>query len=319
MHVTMALASLPGKLDDVRGAMAKGGLNTIELDVKDENGEVGFVPARVAARATAIGAAKPYYNPRAVGAEDPRGRPVPDRPRSSPSRIRSSPRSAPSLRSTTRTARVWHTSGGLGWVNEYDRRVWTYNVAIATGRRARRLRRDPVRLRPLPVGRRRRVDPLPRAAQTEPKAWTIARFVRYARVAAASARRARRRSTSSVSLRRAISASGRSRGALAQYVDTVYPMVYPSHFNPGEYGLADPNADPGMTVTDALLDFDTGAARVARRGSSRGCRTSRSARRTPTPTCRRRSTRPGLEHAQGFMLWNPLGLYTGKALSTSRN
>ena len=43
---------------------------------------------------------------------------------------------------------------------------------------------------------------------------------------------------------------------LAKYVDAVYPMVYPSHFNPGEYGLADPNANPGQTVTDALLFFE---------------------------------------------------------------
>ena len=39
-------------------------------------------------------------------------------------------------------------------------------------------------------------------------------------------------------------------------------MVYPSHFNPGEYGLADPNANPGQTVTDALLYFEADHARV---------------------------------------------------------
>jgi hypothetical protein len=37
VHVTMALASLPGKLDEYTETL---GLNTIELDVKDENGEV---------------------------------------------------------------------------------------------------------------------------------------------------------------------------------------------------------------------------------------------------------------------------------------
>ena len=39
------------------------GLNTIELDVKDENGELGFVPSSVPL-ATRVGAAKPYYKPR---------------------------------------------------------------------------------------------------------------------------------------------------------------------------------------------------------------------------------------------------------------
>ena len=64
VHVTMALASIPGKLD---GYFGLSGLNTIELDVKDENGEIGFVPSAVPL-AKRIGAAKPYYKPRASSA-----------------------------------------------------------------------------------------------------------------------------------------------------------------------------------------------------------------------------------------------------------
>jgi len=44
VHVTMALASLKGKMAEYY-ALKRQGLNTIELDVKDENGEVGFVPS----------------------------------------------------------------------------------------------------------------------------------------------------------------------------------------------------------------------------------------------------------------------------------
>src|SRR5262245_60238635 len=44
VHVTEGLASLPGKLDEYLG-LTKQGLNTIELDVKDENGYVGFISA----------------------------------------------------------------------------------------------------------------------------------------------------------------------------------------------------------------------------------------------------------------------------------
>ena len=46
VHVTMALASLDGKLDEYL-KLVDDGLNTIELDVKDENGEIGFVPSAV--------------------------------------------------------------------------------------------------------------------------------------------------------------------------------------------------------------------------------------------------------------------------------
>ena len=42
---------------------------------------------------------------------------------------------------------------------------------------------------------------------------------------------------------------------LAKYVDAIYPMVYPSHYGSGEYGLEDPNGSPGATVEWALSDF----------------------------------------------------------------
>ena len=61
VHVTMALAGIRGKLDEyIR--MKADGLNTIELDVKDENGELGFVPANLPL-ARQVGAAKRYYDP----------------------------------------------------------------------------------------------------------------------------------------------------------------------------------------------------------------------------------------------------------------
>ena len=59
VHVTEGLASLPGRLDSYLG-LASHGLNAVELDVKDENGYVGFVSAATPALAGSIGAARPY-------------------------------------------------------------------------------------------------------------------------------------------------------------------------------------------------------------------------------------------------------------------
>ena len=260
VHVTMALAALRGKLDEYLALRA--GLNTIELDVKDENGEVGFVRgasplARAHRRREAVlqrasarhGRSTPpalYLIGRVVTFEDPVSR-----------------RAAARARDPHEpTARVWHTSAGLGWTNPYDRRVWNYNVDIADGGGEGRLRRDPVRLRALPERRRPLADPLPGHARRSRWRWTIPQFVQYAVEAAAPARRRASRSTSSGSRRPATSASARSRAGSRRYVDAVYPMVYPSHFSPGEYDLADPNAHPGQTVTDSLLDFQAAAARV---------------------------------------------------------
>ena len=44
VHVTMALLSLPGKLNEYL-AMRNDGMTTLEVDVKDENGEVAFASA----------------------------------------------------------------------------------------------------------------------------------------------------------------------------------------------------------------------------------------------------------------------------------
>lgn len=42
---------------------------------------------------------------------------------------------------------------------------------------------------------------------------------------------------------------------LAPHVDFVAPMVYPSHWGPGEYGVASPNRQPGDIVGASVADF----------------------------------------------------------------
>ena len=48
---------------------------------------------------------------------------------------------------------------------------------------------------------------------------------------------------------------GQDIGAMAKYVDYVAPMVYPSHWGPGEYGVRNPNAQPYAIVNRSLKDF----------------------------------------------------------------
>src|SRR5690606_24254212 len=40
--------------------------------------------------------------------------------------------------------------------------------------------------------------------------------------------------------------------ALSQHLDFVSPMIYPSHWGPGEYGVADPNRQPYDIITATL-------------------------------------------------------------------
>jgi hypothetical protein len=102
---------------------------------------------------------------------------------------------------------------------------------------------------------------------------------------------------------------------IARHLDAIYPMVYPSHFGPGEYNIDNPSAQPGRTVALALRDFD-----VALRGS--GTRLvpwlqDFSLGRTYTLADVRdqiQATRDA--GAEGFLLWNADGVYTRAALAS---
>src|SRR6478672_9152182 len=125
VHVTMSLASLPGKLGQY---LATPGLNTIELDVKDENGRVGFVPSAVPL-ARRIGAAGPFYKAkRAARLAHAKGIYLIGRIVTFEDPVLSEKR--PDLAIHTSDGSLWHTNGGLGWTNPYDKRVWKYNVDL---------------------------------------------------------------------------------------------------------------------------------------------------------------------------------------------
>jgi hypothetical protein len=307
VHVTMALASLPGKLQEYTETL---GLNTIELDVKDENGEVAYHEL-APSLAKHVGSAKRYYDPvkaatevheqgiyligRVVCFEDP---------------ILSEKR--PELAIASTGGAVWRNDAGLGWTNPYDKRVWNYNVEVAKSAvRAGfdEIQFDYVRFpsdgdieTAVFAGRRR-----------EPMAATIARFVHYA------ANRLRplgaRVSVDVFGLSAARNLGiGQSPRRLARIVDAIYPMTYPSHYGPGEYSLADPSATPGRTVGRSLRDF----RRQMRGGKAKlipwledftlGGTTTLQKVREQIRAARRWKT-------AGFLLWNPSGVYTMEALT----
>jgi hypothetical protein len=307
VHVTMALASLPGKLEHY---LSIPGLTALELDVKDENGEVGFLmPATSLARK--IGASKPYYKAgvaagkaRAAGVyligrvvvfEDP---------------ILSTKR--PDLAIRTTGGGVWENNAGLGWTNPYDKRVWDYVVSI--GKAAARAGFDEIQF---DYVRFPSDGPIESAVfpgkADEPPSWTIARFVHYAS-----------KQLKPLGVRVSVDVFGLSAtrelgvgqkpGRLAKYVDAVYPMVYPSHYNAGEFNLPNPSADPGRTVSRSLRDFRN--AMVGEKAmlipwledfSLTSARRPREEVQAQIDAARR-------NNAKGFLLWNPSGVYTEELL-----
>ena len=147
-------------------------------------------------------------------------------------------RRAPTSRSSARTASVWTTSAGLGWVNPYDRRVWDYARLGGRGRRTRRLRPDHVRLRPLPVRRRRRERRLP-GPDERAEGRVIADFVAYAKQRLAP-HGSGSRPRSSGSRRRATSASARCRAGSRSTSTTCRRCRTPSSTATASSGIVEP-------------------------------------------------------------------------------
>jgi len=309
VHVTMALAGIPGKLDQYI-AMKERGLNAIELDVKDENGNIGF-PVNVAL-ARSIGAAKRYYNAgQAVAKIHAAGLYLIGRVVTFEDPVLSTGDTATAIRRADGSR--WLNNSGLGWTNPYDKRVWKYNVDIAV--QAAKLGFDEIQFDYVRFPSDGDLSQIRYpGAHTQPMGWTIPMFLRYARSR-----------LKPLGVRLSVDVFGLSATrdlGIAQFprriapsVDSIYPMVYPSHYVSGEYNIIDPDSRPGTTVAYSLRDF---RARLAGRKTMLvPWLQDFSLRRTYTlADVQDQIQAARLEHVKGFMLWNAAGVYTVKALST---
>ena len=309
VHVTMALASLEGRFAKYLD-LTREGLNTIELDIKDENGEVGFVASAVPL-AKKVGAARPYYKPRQLAAAAHArgvyliGRVVVfEDPRLSEGR--------PDLAIRTTDGGVWRNHAGLGWTNPYDRRVWDYNVSIAEV--AARAGFDEIQFDYVRFPTDGDTDAVVYPGKTAtPPAWVIAEFVHYA------SKRLKplgvRVSTDVFGLAATRDLGiGQRPKRFAKYVDAVYPMVYPSHYGAGEYGLTDPNAAPGETVQYSLSHFrrELRSSRALLIPWLQDFSYGRTYGLADVQAQIAAARRMG---ARGYLLWNAAGVYTPGALT----
>lgn len=312
VHVTMALASIPGKLDEY---LSLSGLNTIQLDVKDENGEIGFVPSAVPL-ARSIGAAKPYYKPRAVAKRiHAKGMYLIGRVVVMEDPVLSAKR--PDLAIRTANGGRWTNHAGLGWSNPYDERVWDYNVDIAEA--AARLGFDEIQFDYVRFPSDGDMSAIVYPGKTStPPGWVIAQFVQYA---------SKRLKPLGVRVSADVFGLAATRDLgigqipkrIGRYLDAIYPMVYPSHFGPGEYNLDDPNGNPGGTVAYALRDFNRQLAGIngvriipwLQDFSWAGRTYGLAELQAQIDSARRAKT-------GGYLLWNAAGIYTPGAVEKAR-
>lgn len=246
-------ATLRGRILDLARA---GKINTIQLDIKDEAGVVGYASA--VPLATRIGAAKAHYDPRAVldslhalglrvvGRLTVFRDPILGRWAWQNGR-------ADWVVQTAAGQPFGGTYGAYAFTNPYADSVRAYNHALAV--EAAGLGFDDVLLdyirRPEGARSAMRFAGQPQGDSAE---TAITSFVCESGAAVRARGAGYGVSVFGIAASRPW-AVAQDVPALARCVDIVAPMVYASHWGPGEYGVAHPNAMPYEITHRSLLDF----------------------------------------------------------------
>lgn len=145
---------------------------------------------------------------------------------------------------------VWRDGRRLSWTNPNSREVWAYNVEIAkAAARAgfREVQFDYVRFP------EKKIPGVTDGVSQEERVAAISGFLRYAREelkplgVAVSADVFGLTTTVTDDMR-----IGQDYTAIAELTDYISPMIYPSHYRAGNYGLANPEAQPYETVLGSM-------------------------------------------------------------------
>ena len=255
VHVTATGWADPVIHQQVLDLIAAGRINAVELDVKDESGEVGY--ASGVPLATTIGAVR-----------DALRRPAGDR-RAARAGVRVIGRIVnfldpcwPSGRGRTAGSDMVVLDGGgeplannygtAAFANFAHPEVQQYQIDLAVEAVALgfdEILYDYVRR---PEGD---MATMQFPGLTMPPEVSIARFVAATKAAIAPSGALLGISVFGISASRP-EPTAQDIGLLAPSVDYVSPMVYPSHWGSGEYGVADPVRQPADIVTASLADFE---------------------------------------------------------------
>ncbi len=252
VHMTALAWTAPALRDPILQLVREHKIDTIELDIKDEDGLVGFATTNALARQ--IGAATGYYDAKKVLAQLHAmhvrvvGRLVAFRD--------------PKLASWAfaHGHKDWviqapdgspYKSAYGGFTNFASAQVRRYNIEIAT--EAAQLGFDDI----LYDYCRRPDGPLASMrfpGLVGPPAQGIVGFMRDTRAALRPLGAYVGASVFGIAADRPAEVA-QDVPALGQYLDFIAPMVYPSHWAKGEYGVADPNSEPGAIVGRSLQVF----------------------------------------------------------------
>jgi hypothetical protein len=148
---------------------------------------------------------------------------------------------------------VWRDSKNKAWINPYRREVWNYNIAIA--QEAASLGFDEIQFDYVrfPANGQRAEALIDYGSGGISKSEAIGAFLGRAR------ERLHGKPVSADVFGLVTSSAddmgiGQSWRSVASKVDAISPMVYPSHYSDGIYGIPQPDLDPAAVIRKAMRD-----------------------------------------------------------------
>ncbi len=254
VHVTAYGWAHEGLREDVLNMVRDGRINTVQLDIKDEDGVVGYDSQVPLARES--GAVEPIYDaPATLRQLHDMGVRVVGR--------------IVAFRDSTMAEWAWN-SGRTDWViqnpygqpyaSKYGAIAFTnfanpemrkYNIDLAV--EAAKLGFDGIMYDYIrrPDGA---LSQMVFPGATESPTTSIAEFLRESRDPVRDAGADLSAAVFGVAATRPDEIA-QDIPLMSKYVDYIAPMLYPSHWNPGEYGVANPNSQPYDIVFRSLQDF----------------------------------------------------------------
>jgi hypothetical protein len=211
---------------------------------------------------------------------------------------------------------LWRDRTGTGWANPYSKEVWDYNIDLAIDAAKhgfREIQWDYVRF-PSDGSVSATVYP---GKDKRTESEVIGEFLKYAR-----ARLEPYNVVVSADIFGLTSLVGHDMGIgqtvklIAENVDYICPMVYPSHYAHHEYGIPNPNTAPYETVRLSLgdhLESVQGTKAKVRPWLQDFSLYGVHYGRNEVMAQRRAAAEMGLTE---FILWNPRCVFTESALST---
>ncbi len=176
----------------------------------------------------------------------------------------------PNLAVKSKSGGIWRDRHGMSWLNPYNKDSWKYIVAIAeeaASKGFKEIQFDYVRF---PTDGEVKLIDYGTAAAGKSKGEAIAEFLAYARE-----RLSKKGVVVSADVFGLVTTVkddmniGQHLESIAKSVDVICPMVYPSHYGKGSYGVAEPDFEPykivhkSISVSQGRIDSIKGMSRKA--------------------------------------------------------